>query len=103
MAIYDLPYLRIFPRGWAVVGTWDHGPTNVSPLWERVAFFAPAGAPADRLDRALRDFASRLPDGVVYRDRERILADYLEVLERDRAAARSDRRGTVRPPGPTTG
>lgn len=103
MAIYDLPYLRMFPRGWAAVGTWDHGQANVTPRWERVAFFAPAGAPADRLDRALRAFAPRLPEGVVYRDRERILGDYLDALGRRRAAGGADRRDTVRPPGPTTG
>ena len=94
LAIYDLPYLRIFPRGWAAVGTWDHGLRNVTPLYRRVAFFAPEGAAADRADRALRAFARRLPPGVVFRDRERILTDHLAQLERRRArASRTDRTG----------
>ena len=63
VAVYERPFAPILPRSWVKVGEWTRGSaTGVSD--RTVTFLARTDGDADRLRRALEEYAAMLPGGV---------------------------------------
>jgi hypothetical protein len=66
IAMYEEVFAPVIPRSWQLVGEWQI-PHNVGVSEDTVGFFAPTGAHAARLRKALEAFKTRLPASVEYR------------------------------------
>lgn len=64
MAVYDEVFGSVVPPGWERGGRWCTTTRRYVLSSECVTFYAPPGAPTDRLRDALARFEPELPDGV---------------------------------------
>jgi len=66
MAVYEDIFAILIPRDWPRAGQWCVTTRRYTLSSPCVSFFAPPGAPSDRLRGALDHFTPRLPDGVTF-------------------------------------
>lgn len=86
LVVHPKQYFALVPEGWILVGLWDLQEDRITPLDDKVAFFAPDVDAAVELRRQLEEFDASLPSRVALtHPMGLVLADFEDL--RDRVAA----------------
>ncbi len=83
LVVHPKQYFGLVPEGWILVGLWDLQEDRITPLDDKVAFFAPDVDAAVELRRQLEEFDSSLPSRVdLTHPMGLVLADFEDLRDR---------------------